>query len=141
MTNTIIFDFGGVLVDWDPHRLYDKHFGSREKADRLDCRLHGHTSRTATSAHNAQRVHCGAPRSTVRRRSTAATRILADQLMRRSVRKSRSTVYASLPQESISARISAISCADSSRRRVKAARKAGTEPPKAPSISCSLLAA
>ena len=33
MTNTIIFDFGGVLVDWDPHRLYDKHFGSREKAD------------------------------------------------------------------------------------------------------------
>ena len=33
MTNTIIFDFGGVLVDWDPYRLYDKHFGSREKAD------------------------------------------------------------------------------------------------------------
>ena len=21
------------MVDWDPHRLYDKHFGSREKAD------------------------------------------------------------------------------------------------------------
>lgn len=29
----IIFDFGGVLVDWNPHYLYDKYFGSREKAD------------------------------------------------------------------------------------------------------------
>ena len=29
----IVFDFGGVLVDWNPHYLYDKYFGSREKAD------------------------------------------------------------------------------------------------------------
>ncbi|MBR6003002.1 MAG: HAD family phosphatase [Bacteroidales bacterium] len=33
MTKTIIFDFGGVLVDWDPHHLYDEYFGSREKTD------------------------------------------------------------------------------------------------------------
>ena len=33
MTKTIIFDFGGVLVDWDPHRVFDEYFGSREKAD------------------------------------------------------------------------------------------------------------
>ncbi len=33
MITTIIFDFGGVLIDWDPHRLLDKYFGSREKAD------------------------------------------------------------------------------------------------------------
>ena len=31
--NTVIFDFGGVLVDWNPHYLYDSYFGSREKAD------------------------------------------------------------------------------------------------------------
>ncbi len=30
---TAIFDFGGVLVDWNPHYLYDPYFGSREKAD------------------------------------------------------------------------------------------------------------
>lgn len=29
---TIIFDFGAVLVDWNPHRLLDKYFGSKEKA-------------------------------------------------------------------------------------------------------------
>lgn len=29
----IVFDFGSVLVDWNPHRLYDGWFGSREKAD------------------------------------------------------------------------------------------------------------
>ncbi len=29
----IVFDFGGVLVDWNPHYLYDKYFGSREKAE------------------------------------------------------------------------------------------------------------
>lgn len=29
----IVFDFGGVLVDWNPHHLYDKYFGSREKAE------------------------------------------------------------------------------------------------------------
>lgn len=30
---TIIFDFGAVLVDWNPHRMLDKYFGSVEKAD------------------------------------------------------------------------------------------------------------
>ena len=30
---TIIFDFGAVLVDWNPHRMLDKYFGSIEKAD------------------------------------------------------------------------------------------------------------
>ena len=29
----IVFDFGGVLVDWNPHHLYDTYFGSREKAE------------------------------------------------------------------------------------------------------------
>lgn len=29
----IVFDFGGVLVDWNPHHLYDKYFGSREKSE------------------------------------------------------------------------------------------------------------
>ena len=33
MIMTLIFDFGGVLVDWDPHHLYDEYFGSREKTD------------------------------------------------------------------------------------------------------------
>ncbi len=33
MVKNIVFDFGGVLVDWNPHYLYDSHFGSREKAD------------------------------------------------------------------------------------------------------------
>lgn len=28
----LIFDFGAVLVDWDPHHLYDAYFGSGEKA-------------------------------------------------------------------------------------------------------------
>ena len=31
--DVVIFDFGGVLVDWNPHYLYDPYFGSREKAD------------------------------------------------------------------------------------------------------------
>lgn len=31
--NVVVFDFGGVLVDWNPHYLYDPYFGSREKAD------------------------------------------------------------------------------------------------------------
>lgn len=30
---TLIFDFGGVLVDWNPHYLYDKHFGDAAKTD------------------------------------------------------------------------------------------------------------
>ncbi len=29
----LIFDFGGVLIDWDPHHLYDPHFGDRAQAD------------------------------------------------------------------------------------------------------------
>ena len=33
MIKNIILDFGGVLVDWNPHRLLDNYFGSREKAD------------------------------------------------------------------------------------------------------------
>lgn len=33
MIKNIVFDFGGVLVDWNPHHLYDKYFGSSEKAD------------------------------------------------------------------------------------------------------------
>jgi 2-haloacid dehalogenase len=33
MINTIVFDFGAVLVDWNPHRLFDPYFGSKEKAD------------------------------------------------------------------------------------------------------------
>lgn len=33
MGKCIIFDFGGVLVDWNPHYLYDTYFGSKEKAD------------------------------------------------------------------------------------------------------------
>ena len=33
MVKNIVFDFGGVLVDWNPHYLYDRHFGNREKAD------------------------------------------------------------------------------------------------------------
>jgi 2-haloacid dehalogenase len=35
MIKNIVFDFGGVLVDWNPHYLYDGYFGSREKADWL----------------------------------------------------------------------------------------------------------
>lgn len=33
MKKTLVFDFGGVLVDWNPHYLLDGYFGSREKAD------------------------------------------------------------------------------------------------------------
>ncbi|MCR5518894.1 MAG: HAD family phosphatase [Bacteroidales bacterium] len=29
----LIFDFGGVLIDWDPHHLYDPYFGDRSKTD------------------------------------------------------------------------------------------------------------
>ncbi len=31
--DTIIFDFGGVLVDWNPHYIYDSYFGDTRKAD------------------------------------------------------------------------------------------------------------
>ena len=33
MIKNIIFDFGGVLVDWNPHHLYDSYFGNSETAD------------------------------------------------------------------------------------------------------------
>lgn len=33
MIRNIVFDFGGVLVDWNPHYLYDRHFGNQEDAD------------------------------------------------------------------------------------------------------------
>lgn len=29
----IIFDYGGVLLDWNPHYLYDPYFGDVEKAE------------------------------------------------------------------------------------------------------------
>ena len=32
MIRNIVFDFGGVLVDWNPHRVFDPYFGSPEKA-------------------------------------------------------------------------------------------------------------
>ena len=32
MIKNVIFDFGAVLVDWNPHYLYDAWFGSPEKA-------------------------------------------------------------------------------------------------------------
>lgn len=33
MINNIIFDFGAVLVDWNPHYLYDPYFGDAAKAE------------------------------------------------------------------------------------------------------------
>jgi 2-haloacid dehalogenase len=30
---TLIFDYGGVRVDWNPHYMLDKYFGSVEKAE------------------------------------------------------------------------------------------------------------
>ena len=33
LSENLIFDFGGVLIDWDPHHLYDPYFGDRAKAD------------------------------------------------------------------------------------------------------------
>jgi 2-haloacid dehalogenase len=30
--SAIIFDFGGVLVNWDPHKLFNKYFASNTKA-------------------------------------------------------------------------------------------------------------
>ena len=29
----LIFDFGGVLIDWDPHHLFDPYFGDRAQTD------------------------------------------------------------------------------------------------------------
>ena len=33
MIKNILFDFGGVLLDWNPHYLYDPYFGDVEKAE------------------------------------------------------------------------------------------------------------
>ncbi len=33
MIRNIVFDYGAVLIDWNPHHYYDKYFGSVEKAD------------------------------------------------------------------------------------------------------------
>ncbi|MBR4391902.1 MAG: HAD family phosphatase [Bacteroidales bacterium] len=33
MIKNIIFDFGGVLLDWNPHYLYDPYFGDKDKAE------------------------------------------------------------------------------------------------------------
>lgn len=33
MIRNIIFDFGAVLVDWDPHHLYIPYFGDAQKAE------------------------------------------------------------------------------------------------------------
>jgi 2-haloacid dehalogenase len=33
MIKNIIFDYGGVLLDWNPHYLYDPYFGNVEKAE------------------------------------------------------------------------------------------------------------
>ncbi len=33
MLNTVILDFGSVLVDWNPHYLYDPYFGDKAKTD------------------------------------------------------------------------------------------------------------
>ena len=35
MIRQLIFDFGGVLVDWSPHRLYDAYFGDIDRANRF----------------------------------------------------------------------------------------------------------
>jgi 2-haloacid dehalogenase len=33
MIKNIIFDFGAVLVDWNPHHLYDSYFGDATRAE------------------------------------------------------------------------------------------------------------
>ena len=33
MIRNIIFDYGGVLLDWNPHYLYDPYFNDMEKAE------------------------------------------------------------------------------------------------------------
>ena len=35
MIKNIIFDYGGVLLDWNPHYLYDPYFGDKDKAERF----------------------------------------------------------------------------------------------------------
>ena len=31
----IIFDFGGVLIQWDPHKLYRRYFDQPQQIDRF----------------------------------------------------------------------------------------------------------
>ena len=33
MIKNLIFDYGGVLLDWNPHYLYDPYFGDADKAE------------------------------------------------------------------------------------------------------------
>jgi 2-haloacid dehalogenase len=33
MIKNFIFDYGGVLLDWNPHYLYDPYFGDKDKAE------------------------------------------------------------------------------------------------------------
>lgn len=33
MIKNIIFDYGGVLLDWNPHYLYDPYFGDKDKSE------------------------------------------------------------------------------------------------------------
>ena len=33
MIKNIIFDFGGVLVDWNPHYLFDSYFNDKEETE------------------------------------------------------------------------------------------------------------
>ena len=33
MVRNLVFDFGGVLVDWNPHYLYDPYFGDKGRSD------------------------------------------------------------------------------------------------------------
>lgn len=33
MIKNVIFDFGGVLIDWNPDRVYEAHFGDKEKVN------------------------------------------------------------------------------------------------------------
>ena len=35
MKNSVIFDFGGVLIDWDPRHLYRKLIGDEETMERF----------------------------------------------------------------------------------------------------------
>ncbi len=40
MLNNIIFDFGAVLVDWNPYYLYDPYFGDHAKAENFLQTIH-----------------------------------------------------------------------------------------------------
>ena len=33
MIKNVVFDFGGVVIDWNPHYAYDPYFGDRAKSD------------------------------------------------------------------------------------------------------------